>query len=135
MKASIENLIAANPSGLLELKPSMTINQYRESLYGFNLLKTFTIYKSSKIRYPEEEWFAFPNKSLKNLFTVEELSEGDLLVAFIIEIMKGDKIYCYLVLSDKAYQQILKDKSQHVLQVHQMYAKFFQENLVPKLSI
>lgn len=134
MSESIKKLIAANPSGLLQLKPAMTIAEYRDN-FGFNLKNTFTIYKSKRISYDDNEWFAFPCKSLESLFTVQEESKGNLLVVYIVETIKAGKVYCYLILSDDAYEEILDDKSQSVLQVHQMYSKFWKNHIVLNMAI
>jgi len=125
MSESIKNLIVANPSGLLELQPAMTIAQYREN-FGFDLKNTFTIYKSKKINYEDKEWFAFPGNSLESLFTVQEETKGDYLIVFIVETIKNGNVYCHLILTDEAYEKILNDKSQYVLQVHQMYSRFWE---------
>jgi len=123
MKTSIKNLIAENPSGLLEMKPLLSIPEYRDN-YGFGLKNTFTIYESKRSHYSGNEWFAFPNKAIETLFTVQEESEGDLLVVFIVETIKEGRVYCHLVLTDEAFKGILNDKTQHILQVHQMYTQF-----------
>jgi hypothetical protein len=123
MKASITDLIAANPSGLLELKKPLSIPEYAENC-GFNLKNIFTIYKSKKRYRTEKDWFAFGEKPLDQLFTVQEKSEEDLLVVFIVETMKASIIYCHLVLSNEAYKGILNDKNQQILQIHQMYTQF-----------
>ena len=122
MKASIKDLIQANPNGLLELQPSLTILEYREN-FGFKLKNVWTIYKSKKIALHDENWFAFPGHSLKNLFEVCEESNGDLLVVFIVETIKSGKVNCHLILSDEAYQRMVNDPACHILQVHQMYTK------------
>lgn len=128
MKASIKDLVIANPSGLLELKPAMTIPEYREN-FGFNLKNVFTIYESRRVSYKNVDWFAFREKSLENLFEVREESSGDLLVVFIVETIKNAEINCHLILSDAAYAEILNDKSCQVLKVHQMYTQFFQDHI------
>jgi hypothetical protein len=66
---------------------------------------------------------------LKNLFEVREESDGDLLVVFIVETIKNNKVNCHLILSDEAYQKIFNDSSCYILQVHQMYSKFFQDHI------
>jgi len=132
-KASIKDLIQANPSGLLELQPSLTIPEYREN-FGFKLKNVWTIYKSKKITLHDENWFAFPGHSLENLFEVREESDGDLLVVFIVETIKNGKVNCHLILSDAAYQEMINDPSCHVLQVHQMYTKFFQDHIALNMS-
>lgn len=128
MKKSIKNLIAENPQGLLELKPAMTLPEYRRN-DGFNLRKAFIIYKSKKIRYPERDWFSFSDKSLKNLVSVKEESESDSLMVFVVETIKDDKIHCNLLLSNKAYQGILNDKKQFVLRIYQMKSDCISENI------
>lgn len=133
MKASIMNLIAVNPSGLLELKPALAISEYREN-YGFNLEKNFTIYQSERISSSRKDWFAFPKKSLETLFTVHKESEGDLLVVYIVETIKSGKVYCHLILSDEAYREIVNDKTQLILQVHQMYSKFWQDHIALNMA-
>jgi hypothetical protein len=130
---SIKNLIQANPSGLLELKPAMTIPEYREN-FGFNLKNVLTIYKSKKISCNEEDWFAFSGKSLENLFEVRKESDGNLLVVFIVETIKNGKVNCHLILSDAAYQEMVNDPSCHILQVHQMYTKFFMDHIALNMS-
>ena len=129
MSESIKNLIAVNPNGLLQLQPAMTVAEYREN-FGFDLKNAFAIYKSKKINYEDKDWFAFPGNSLKSLFTVQEETKGDLLVVFVVETIKNDRVYCHLILSDKAYEKILNDTSQYVLQVHQMYSKFWKDHIV-----
>lgn len=129
MKASIKNLIADNPSGLLEMKPSLSIPEYRDN-FGFSLEKTFTIYESQKSHHSGKNWFAFPSvKSLEELFKVQEESSGDLLVVYIIETIKNGRVYCHLVLSDEAFKGILNDKTQHLLKVHQMYSRFGENHI------
>ncbi len=127
MKASIKNLIVENPSGLLELQTSLTILEYRDN-YGFNLKNICNIYESKKSHHSGEDWFKFNKKSLDQLFTVQEESGGDLLVVFIIETIKAGRVYCHLVLTDEAFKGILKDKTQHVLQVHQMYSQWLERD-------
>ncbi len=133
MKASIKNLIERNPSGLLEIKPSLSIPEYRDN-YGFGLEKVFEIYQSKRRHHSEIDWFAFPNKTIETLFTVQEESDGDLLVVFIIETIKNNRVYCHLILSDEAFKKILGDKTQHILQVHQMYSKFFQDHIALNMA-
>ncbi len=134
MKESIKDLIQVNPSGLLEIQPSLTIPEYRENS-GFNLENVFTIYKSRMVNYKGVDWFAFSGKSLENLFEVREESSGDLLVVFIVETLKSDQINCCLILSDAAYEEILHDKSCQVLQVHQMYTQFFRDHIALNMSV
>ena len=128
MKASIKGLIEANPSGLLELRSSLSIPEYRDN-FGFKLQNVFTIYKSERIAHNDKEWFAFSGQSLKNLFEVREESDGDLLVVFIVETIKNNKVNCHLILSDEAYRKMFNDPSCYILQVHQMYSKFFQDHI------
>lgn len=134
MKASIKDLVQTNPSGLLELCPSLLISEYREN-FGFKLKNTFTIYQSKKISYNDENWFAFPGKSLKNLFEVREESEGDLLVVFIVETIKNGKVDCHLILSAVAYQKMVDDPACHILQVHQMYSRFFEDYIALNMRV
>lgn len=122
-KATITDLIANNPSGLLELKKSLSFPDYADNS-GFRLKETFTIFTSKKMHHADKDWFAFGEKPLDQLLTVQEKSEGDLLVVYIAETIKGNKVYCHLILSDEAFKGILNDKTQHLLQVHQMYTKF-----------
>jgi hypothetical protein len=133
MKASIKNWIAINPSGLLELKSALTISEYREN-YGFGLQENFTIYQSERISSSRKEWFAFPRKTLKTLFTVQKESEGNLLVVYIVETIKSGKVYCHMILSNEAYQEMLNDNTCHILQVHQMYSKFWQDHVSLNLA-
>lgn len=132
-KASIKNLIPENPSGLLEMKPSLSIPEYRYN-YGFGLKNVFTIYESKRSHHSGADWFAFPNNTIEKLFTVQEESEGDLLVVFIVETIKANRVYCHLILSDEAYRRILNDKSQYILQVHQMYTKFFVDHIALNMA-
>ena len=133
MKASIESLINANPSGLLELKSPMTIDGYREKS-GFGLKKVFTIYQADRISGNRKDWFAFPNKTLENLVMIQKESGGDLLVVYIIETIKSGQIYCHLILTDEAYREILNDKSQYILQVHQMYTEFWKDYIALNMA-
>jgi hypothetical protein len=133
MGENIKSIIAANPSGLLELKPAMSIPAYREN-FGFKLKNVFTIYESKRMRFDRKEWFAFPNQSLPTLVSVQEESSGDLLVVYIVETIKNDEIRCHLVLSNEAYQGILRDATCHVLQVHQMYTKFFRDHIALNMA-
>lgn len=125
----IKSIIAQNPSGLLELKPSLTIPEYRDN-YGFGLKNVCTIFESKRIHVSGEDWFAHGKDLLENLFRVQEESDGDLLVVFIVETIKSGHVYCHLILSDEAYNQILSDKTQHVLQVHQMYSQYLGTNYI-----
>jgi len=133
MKASIKDLVASCPSGLLKLQPALTISDYREN-FGFDLKNVYTIYQSKKIHHSNEDWFAFPGKDLNNLFAVCEESAGDLLVVYIVETIKDGEVHCHLVLTDKAYREILNDKSCHLLQVHQMYQRFFKDYIALNLA-
>lgn len=128
MKASIKDLVISNPTGLLEMKPALTIAEYGDK-YGFGLKNTFTIYKSRKSHHSGNEWFAFPSNTIETLFKVQEESEGDLLVVFIVETIKEGRVYCHLVLSDESFKGILNDRTQHVLEVHQMYSKFWEDHI------
>ncbi len=132
-KTNIKHLIAENPSGLLEMKKSLTIPEYRDS-FGFKLKNVWTIYESKRSHHTGKDWFCFPNNTLENLFTVEEESDGDNLVVFIIETIKDHRVYCNLVLSDEAYKKILSDKTQHILQVHQMYTKFWRDHIALNMA-
>ncbi len=128
MKTSIKNLIAENPSGLLEMKSSLSIPEYRDN-YGFGLKNIFTIYESKRSHNSGNDWFAFPNKTLENLFDVQEESSGNLLIVYIVETIKEGRVYCNLVLTDEAFKGILNDRTQHILQVHQMYSKFWKDHI------
>lgn len=133
MKASIKNLIVENPSGLLEMKNSLSIPEYRDN-YGFDLEKIISIYKSKKISNSNEDWFKFKETPLDQLFTVKDESEGDLLVVFIVETIKENRVYCHLVLTDEAFKGILNDKSRHLLQVHQMYSIFWKNHVAINMA-
>jgi len=128
-KASIKKLIQENPSGLLELQQSLSIPEYRNN-QGFNLKNTFKIYESKYATNNNKDWFAFLEKSLDKLFKVKEESDGDLLVVFIAEFMRGNNIYCYLVLSDEAFKNMINDKRYHLLKVCQMYSSFFDNDYI-----
>lgn len=133
-KASIKDLIKANPSGLLELQPALTIPEYREN-FGFKLKNVFTIYESRRVSHTGVDRFVFSGKSLKNLFEVHEESDGDLLIVFIVETIKSGKVYCHLILSDSAYANILNDQSCQVLKVHQMYTNFFRDHITLNMGL
>ena len=129
MKESIKKLIEENPSGLLEMKKSLSIQEYRDN-YGFGLKNVFGIYESKKIHFSGQDWFSFPGiKTLDDLFTVQEESISDLLVVYVVEVIKSGRVYCYLVLTDEAFKGILDDKSQYLLQAHQMYSKFWKDHI------
>ena len=124
MKTNIYNLINENPNGLLELKPALSIPEYRDK-YGFGFKNIWTIFESKKRHHSGNDWYAFKtNQTLEGLFAVKAESDGDLLIVFIVEVIKNNKIHCYLVLKDEAYAEILKDKAQYVLCVHQMYSNW-----------
>jgi hypothetical protein len=127
------NLIALNPSGLLEVKSALSISEYRES-FGFDLKNVSAIYKSKKISNDGNDWFAFPKKSLETLLAVQKESEGDLLVVYIVETISNNKVSCNLILSDDAYQSMLNDKTLHILQIYQMYKKFWQDHLALNMA-
>ncbi len=127
-KASIKNLILSNPSGLLEMQKSLSYSDYLYN-YGFSLKNVCTIFKSKRIHHSGNDWFEFSARPLAELFTVQEESAGDLLVVFIVDTMKDGRVYCNLVLSDQAWSNILNDKTQHVLAVHQMYTQFFSDHI------
>ncbi len=135
MKTSIKNLIAENPSGLLEMKPSLSVSEYMDN-YGFRLEKILTIYESGRSHMSRKDWFAFPKSStsLETLFKVQEESEGDLLVVFIVETVKAGRIYCHLVLNDEAFREILNDNTQYVFKVHQMYTKYFKDHIAINMT-
>ncbi len=122
---SIKDLIAANPSGLLQLKPDMGLQAYVDE--GFDLKNTYKIYESRWITGAKDDYFAFLNKNLENLFQVQEESQGDLLVVYIVIAYHKGNASCNLILSDEAYKEILR--SRKVLAVHQMYTKFFQDHI------
>jgi hypothetical protein len=123
---NIKSLILQNPSGLLEMKSSLSITEYRDN-FGFRLKNTFTIYESKRSHNSENDWFAFPSKTIETLFTVQEESKGDLLVVYIAETIKHNTVRCHLILSDDAFKMLMKDS--HILKVHQMYSKFFEDNI------
>ncbi len=123
---NIKNLIAENPSGLLEMKTPLSISEYRDN-FGFDLKNIFTIYESKRSHHSGKDWFAFPNKTLETLFNVQEESEGDLLVVYIAETIKNNTVRCHLILSDDAFRMLMKDS--HILQVHQMYSKFWKDHI------
>ncbi len=127
IKASIVDLIEANPSGLLQLKKPLSIPEYRNN-FGFGLKEICTIYESKRSHSSEEDWFKFGGKKLDQLLIVEEKSEGDLLVVFIVETIKEGRVHCNLVLTDEAFSGILNDRNQHVLKVHQMYSQYWERN-------
>lgn len=133
MIASIKNLIVENPSGLLEMKESLSIPEYRDN-YGFGLKNVSTTYESQKSHSSEKDWFAFPNKTLDTLFNVQKESSGDLLVVWIIETIKADRVYCHLVLTNEAFKEILNDRNRHVLKVHQMYSKFWEDHIAMNMD-
>ena len=128
MKASIKNLVTENPTGLLEMKPSLSIPEYRNN-YGFGLKNVFSIYESKRSHYSGKDWFAFPNKNLCNLCEIQQESIGNLLVVYIVETIQADRVYCHLILTDEAFKEMLNDKSKHVLRVHQMYSKFWEDHI------
>lgn len=130
---SIKDLISANPNGLMELKPAISFQEHVDD-YGFKLRHVFTIFKSRRIIWNSDaDWFAFPNKTLDNLFKVQKESTGDLITVYIVETLRAGKVYCHVVLSDEAYQNILADTNQKVIQVHQMYRKFFKDQLAANM--
>ncbi len=128
---NIKELIMQNPNGLLEMKKPMTITGYRDN-YGFGLKNIFTIYESKEIHHSEKEWFAFPNKTLETLLSVQEESNGDLLVVYIVETIKNNTVRCHLILSDEAYKNLIKDS--HVIKVHQMYTKFWRDHIAMNMN-
>lgn len=132
-KASIKNLIISNPSGLLEMQQSLPYDQYLYN-YGFGLKNVCTIFKSRRVHHSGNDWYKFTARPLSELFTVQEESNGNLLVVFIVDTMKDGLVYCHLVLSDKAWAEILSDKSQHVLAVHQMYTQYFTDHITLNMS-
>ena len=128
MKASIRELCVENPSGLFQMRPSLTIPEYRDN-YGFGLNHVCTIYESKRSHHSGKDWFSFPNKrNLEELFRVKEESMGDLLIVYIVETIKSNRVYCNLVLSDKSFSEIMNDKSQYILKVHQMYSMYIKNN-------
>ena len=133
MIANIKNLIAENPNGLFEMKSPLSIPEYRDN-FGFGLKNVFTVYESARSHHSEKEWFAFPSKTLQTLFTVQEESKGDLLVVYIVETIKNNRVYCNLVLTDEAYKRILKDRTQQILKVHQMYSEFFEDHIALNMA-
>jgi len=124
MNETILDLIALNPSGLMELQSPLTTAQYREN-FGFKLKNVVTIFQSRRLN--GKDTFAFPNKSLENLLEFKE-SGGDLLVVYIVETIENNKIHCNLVLSNDAYQKLLSKKDS-IIQVHQMYSEFFKDHV------
>lgn len=128
MKTNINDLIAQNPSGLLEMKPSVTIPEYRNN-FGFDLKNTVSIYTSKRLNGTQKDRFAFNKKSLEELISVQNESDDDLLVVFIIETIKEGRVHCHLVLSDEAFKGILNDENQYVLQIHQMYSKYWKDHV------
>lgn len=132
--ASITALIENNPSGLLEMKKSLSVTEYSDNR-GFDLKNVHTIYESKKLYGKDKDWFAYGEQPLDQLLTVKEKSDGNLLVVFLVETMKAGRIYCHLILSDEAYRGIVNDKSQHILQVHQMYTQFFKDHIALNMEM
>lgn len=131
---SIENLIAENPSGLLQLQPSMSIPEYREK-FGFKLKNTHEIFESKRSHHSKQDWFAFRTvKSLGELLRVQKEHDSGLLVVYIVETIKAGRVFCNLVLTDQAFQEILEDKTQHVSKIHQMYSQFWKDNIALNMA-
>lgn len=133
MKTSIKELMEKNPSGLVEMKPSMTIPEYRDN-FGFDLKNTLTIYTSKRLNGTQKDWFNFSKKSIEELIYVENEFSGDIFIVFIVETIKEDRVYCHIVLSDATFKGILDDKTQHVLQVHQMYSNFWKDHIAMNMA-
>ena len=135
MSLSIKTLIAENPSGLLQMQPSVSTAEYRQN-FGFGLKNTHEIYESKKSRNAEKDWFAFKSaeESLEKLFRVEHESDGNLLIVYIVETITGGRVHCNLVLTDEAWKKILSDKATHVLKVHQMYTKFWRDHIALNMA-
>lgn len=114
------------------MKPSISISEYRDN-FGFGLKNIFTIYESKKSHYSGNDWFAFPDKTLETLFTVQEESKGDLLVVYIVETIKNNRVHCHLILRDEAFK-VLRQEAR-ILKIHQMYHTFFKDHLVMNRSI
>lgn len=134
MSVSIQKLIDKNPSGLLELKPSLSIPEYREK-FGFGLKHTWEIYESKRSHHSGKDWFAFRNiRSLEELISVQKESAGDLLVVYIVETIKAGRVYCNLVLTYDAFKNILADPAQHVGMVHQMYTEFWKDHIALNMA-
>lgn len=133
MKTNIFDLVAQNPSGLMQLKNPLTVSEYRDN-FGFGLKNIWTIFESKKSHHSFQDWFAFSGKTLETLFSVQQESKGGLLVVYVVETIKGNNIHCNLILTDEAWKSILADKSQHVLKVHQMYTKFFEDHIALNMA-
>ncbi|MFA7377749.1 MAG: hypothetical protein WCZ15_03040 [Patescibacteria group bacterium] len=126
-----EELVSNNPRGLMEIRPALTLAEYNENK-GFGLKRVLTIFQSAKIHESRTDYFVFPNRnSLKKLFKVRESDASDLQFVYIAEVIKRGMVYCYLVLSDEAFAKIVRDSNQYVLQVHQLYSRFWQRHLFP----
>lgn len=132
---NIKKLIEANPSGLLEMKPSVSTTEYKEN-FGFKLKNTWEIYESKKTHHSGKNWFAFKSaeESLAKLLKVEQESDGNLLIVYIVETITAGRVHCHLVLTDEAWKNILADKATHVHKVHQMYSKFFKDHITMNMS-
>ena len=133
MKTNINDLIAENPSGLLEMKPSVTIPEYRNN-FGFDLKNTVSIYTSKRLNGTQKDWFAFNKKSLEELISVQNESDDDLLVVFIIETIKEDRVHCHLLLSDATFKGMLDGEKEHVLEIHQMYSSFWKDHIAMNMA-
>jgi len=128
---SIKNLITENPSGLLKMKSSLTVQEYSDN-YGFGLKNVYKIFESKNSHHSGNDWFAFPNKTLETLFTFQEESKGDLLIVYIAETMKNSIVNCYLILSDDAFRILMK--TSHILKVHQMYSKYWRDHIAMNMD-
>lgn len=128
---NIKNLVTENPSGIKQMKKSLSFAEYRDN-FGFDLKNVFTIFESNTSHHSGKDWFAFPNKTLETLFSVREESEGDLLVVYIVETIKNNQVHCHLILSDEGFKTLMANS--RILKVHQMYTKFWKDHIELNLN-
>ena len=132
-KASLMPLQAENPSGLFQIGESIPYAMYTDKHFLSGPQKDgFEIFRAKRIgSLDKEDFYAFAKpseKSLATLFTVQNESDGDLLVVFVADISKDGQVKSTLILTDSAWQEVLAS-NQKVMRVEQFYLHILEKQM------
>lgn len=131
---TFEQLVNENPTGLLEIRKSLTFKEYRDQ-FGFDLKSGHEIFKSKHLNTLEgKDWYKYPATSENSLKKVFDVSVGGRdNIVYVVETIypSKERVYCHLILTNLAYKTILENiNQQQVIKVEQFYYDVLQKQFV-----
>ncbi len=122
-RKTFAQLVSENSNGLFELAPPVPKSEYKGRDWEKEL-KTTTIL----IHKSQGDWIAFPGVKIPVLVHTRIGRDGDPEVLFLLEILKSDElVHFYLLLIDEVLLPLLKDETQHILSIHQLYCNSWEQ--------